>query len=304
MISDGDSAARNAFRVALLTPHAQETPLPLVGTQELDPADILEVREMAEIIARAEQIVVAPRSSRVLVQGLGNDDPPSSRSLRSPDSTDIFDALVRRRTDDTAGPATPAPPAVLTTLLGVGQPRLETQTPVPAAIIPLSALATAAAVLESQSQATAARAASALVLSLPVEAPSVRPGIEEDAFYTPGGRVRSLADVTLDGYRPEPTLLLRAAARRKSFTWLFVAALLPITVLAAIAIFGRGAEKPTPAEAATGATAGLEGKVGTTTLATATMPAAAAPGTEAEPKATKASSVPTFDVNSLPTANH
>ena len=63
MISDGDSVARNAFRVALLTARPDDTPLPVNTTQELDPNDILEVRDMAEAIARAEQIVAAPRSS-------------------------------------------------------------------------------------------------------------------------------------------------------------------------------------------------------------------------------------------------
>ncbi|MDB4941667.1 MAG: hypothetical protein JWP97_1201 [Labilithrix sp.] len=301
MISDADSAARNAFRVALLTPHAQETPLPLTGTQELDPGDILEVREMAEIIARAEQIVAAPRSSRVLLPA----SPPSSPygasgrrggDDRSPDSTDIFDALVRRRTDDTSGPATPAPSAVLTTLLGVGQPRLETQTPIPTA-----------PTAPTPRAAPRAIAASSLVFTVPA--------VEEDAFYAPGGRVRSLADVTLDGYRPEPTLLVRAQARRKRFTWLMAAALLPVAVLAAIAVFGRP-------DAASAVRAPETIQVGTTTLATATLPARApavatpaaragdgvvkAEGVKAaavKAETTKPGSVPTFDVNSLPTAN-
>ena len=105
MIADGDNAARNAFRVALLTASPEETPLPVSSTQELDPGDILEVRDMAEAIARAEQMVAAPRSSRA-----------SSRSDRRRNAApvDMFETLGRRLTDDTAGPATPAPLTVAT----------------------------------------------------------------------------------------------------------------------------------------------------------------------------------------------
>ena len=102
MISDGDSVAKNAFRVALLAaPSAEDTPSPANRTQELDPNDILEVRDMAEAIARAEQIVSAPRSSRP--------SPPSSR--RNVGESDLFESLGRRPTDDTAGPAAAAPKA-------------------------------------------------------------------------------------------------------------------------------------------------------------------------------------------------
>ena len=270
MISERDvnprSAAQKRIRAALLTPHAEETPLPVAGrTQELDPGDILEVRDMAEVIARAEQIVAAPRSSHRPI--------------------DIFDALVKRParvpTDDAIGPATPAP--------------------APHAI--LSALPQAAHVPHV---ALPPAAAASLVLTVPV-------ATEDDAYYAPGGRVRSLADVTLDGYRPEPTLLVRARVRRRNFTALAVAVLVPVLAIAAIAFFGH--------QEATAATS-------TTTLATATMPVAPKPAVTASvpaatavtavtakttsaaalPAAPKAAAkprnpaVPTFDVNSLPTA--
>ena len=266
MISERDvnprTAAQMRIRAALLTPHAEETPLPVASrTQELDPGDILEVRDMAEVIARAEQIVTAPRSSR---------------SVGRAETTDIFDALVRRPsanaflrmpTDDAAGPATPAPHASISTL------------PPPPHI--------------AQPVVLPPIAASSLVLTVPV-------ATEDDAYYTPGGRVRSLADVTLDGYRPEPTLLVRARARRKGLSWLAIGVLLPILGIAAIAFFGRQ-------ETATAATS-------TTTIATATMPVAKPAITVAAPPAaampapkpiaiTKPrAGVPTFDVNSLPTA--
>ena len=259
MISDGDSVAKNAFRVALL--NAEDTPLPVNRTQELDPNDILEVRDMAEAIARAEQIVSAPRSSRPA--------PPSSRRGLLAGETDLFESLGRRPTDDTAGPATPAPSASAMQLLrpeAVIQPqalRLRALTPAPAVL--------------------AATPVHELVLSLPAT--------EEDAYFAPAPRIRSLADQTLDGYRPEPTLLLRARARRSSFKWVIGAILLPVLVLAAVAIVGQQ-------DAATSTTS-------TTTIATATMPAAplpVAPVTPAVKPVTTSPGVPVFDDNSLPTA--
>ncbi len=266
MISDGDSVAKNAFRVALL--NAEDTPLPVNRTQELDPNDILEVRDMAEAIARAEQIVSAPRSSRPA--------PPSSRRGLLAGETDLFESLGRRPTDDTAGPATPAPSASAMQLLrpeAVIQPqalRLRALTPTPAVL--------------------AATPVHELVLSLPAT--------EEDAYFAPAPRIRSLADQTLDGYRPEPTLLLRARARRSSFKWVIGAILLPVLVLAAVAIVGQQ-------DAATSTTS----TTSTTTIATATMPAAPLPVTPAVKPVTPAvkpvttsPGVPVFDVNSLPTA--
>lgn len=282
MIADGDSVARNAFRVALLTAAPDETPLPVNTTQELDPSDILEVRDMAEAIARAERIVAAPRSSR-----------PSSRR----NGGDIFESLGHRPTDDTAGPATPAPVAI-------------------------AAIVTAAQLLRPESITRPISPISAMVLSLPVAAPVT----EDDAYFHPAGRIRSLADVTLDGYRPEPTLLLRARGRRKSISWILGAALLPLVALAAIALLGR--QETAPADTATS----------TTTIATATIVATAARPSPPALKATAAAtaapipvsavsavstvsaqargpiviaakpavesqgSVPVFDVNSLPTA--
>ena len=254
MIADGDSAARNAFRVALLTPAADETPLPVNLTQELDPGDILEVRDMAEAIARAEQIVAAPRSSS---------RPITRRHPQAPGfTTDLFESLGRRPTDDTAGPATPAP-------IGVVRP-----TPMPPAMTPVSAM----------------------VLSLPSAVPVI-PVItsDEDAYFQPAGRIRSLADVTLDGYRPEPTLLLRARARRRSFSWLFGAMLLPLVALAAYAITAH--QDATEAPAA----------ISTTTIATATLVTSSKSSAKAAPPAAVpvgpvTPSVPVFDVNSLPTA--
>ena len=189
MIAEGDSVARNAFRVGL----RQDTPLPTVAsTQELDPSDILEVRDMAEAIARAEKIVAAPRSSRT----------------RGPD---IFEALGRP-TDDTAGPATAAPPR---------------QTPVPPPPAP-SVPRFIAMPAAPMAPAPAPPSRHAI--------PTGPTGAEDDAYFHPAGRMRAFADVTLDGYRPEPTLLLRAASRRKRYSWVLLAAVLPLVALAGFAI--------------------------------------------------------------------
>jgi hypothetical protein len=214
-------------------------------TQELDPNDILEVQDMAAAIARAEMMLASPA-------------PPLAYASRP----DMFEALGRRATDDTAGPATPAPPyASLPTPI---PPPLHTPTPLRY-----------------------------------VTMPSVVTGAEDDAFYHPSGRMRSLADVTLDGYRPEPTLLVRAATRRKRFSWLMVAALLPLLVLAAFAGFAsterESASPSSPASSTIGARPPAAATAGRTPLST----------TSAVSKAQHAAGVaapPVFDVNSLPSA--
>ena len=154
---------------------------------------------------------------------------------------------------------------------------------------------------------------SAMMLSLPV-APvpsSTAPVAEDDAYFHPAGRIRSLADVTLDGYRPEPTLLLRARARRKSFTWILGAVLLPIVALAAISVLG--AQETATASTATSTTTIATATIVTTATATLRpLPAVTATAATPKPAVTSAKpagesresrgAVPVFDVNSLPTA--
>lgn len=254
----------------------EDTPLPFASgrsgapgvTQELDPSDILEVQDMAAAIARAEKLVA--RSSRTLLPAPG----PSS-------GHDIFESLGRRATDDTAGPATPAPLGLLT--------------PVPPAYA-------------TPAPAPAPTPSTPRYLTMPSAPPT---GIEEDAFYHPLGRMRSLADATLDGYRPEPTLLVRAASRRKRFSWVFVGALLPLLVLAAIAIFANtdpasaspvasAPRAPTVARSTKLALATTSAAAKSPTVTADTAPPAPAPTTTVT--ATPASGTPVFDVNSLPSA--
>jgi hypothetical protein len=266
LIADGDSVARNAFRVGL----REDTPLPIASlghdphragiTQELDPADILEVQDMAEAIARAEMLVLrtplpvapAPRSSSGpdMFESLGRRDAASSTAATV--------ATARTRmTDDAVGPATPAPPYVAT--------------PIPPA--PTSPTL--------------------------IVIPAAPTALDDDAFYHPLGRMRSLADVTLDGYRPEPTLLVRAASRRKRFSWVLLAALIPLVGLAAVAI-----------------SANVDTTSATSTPRVALAPArGASPATSITPLATTSvrakstgadkhpASTPVFDVNSLPAAS-
>jgi hypothetical protein len=290
LISDGDSVARNAFRVGLRT----DTPLPVAAavggpaaratltlapggsagiTQELDPNDILEVQDMAAAIARAEMILASPTPPRTIA---------SASATASATRTDIFETLGRRATDDTAGPATPAPPYAYASL--------PTPIPIPPALTP-----------------SAPR-----YLTMPSAS-------EDDAFYQPSPRMRSLADVTLDGYRPEPTLLVRAASRRKRFSWLMVAALLPLMTLAAIAGFASTAGPESSARTTTTTTTSAATMArmarAPSTAATARTPLATssalskapsrrttATTTDVATAAPPAAGPPVFDVNSLPTA--
>jgi hypothetical protein len=46
--------------------------------------------------------------------------------------------------------------------------------------------------------------------------------VEDDAYFHPGGRVRLIADAnaTLDGWRPEPTIVIRRVRARTRRSWL------------------------------------------------------------------------------------
>jgi hypothetical protein len=115
----------------------------------------------------------------------------------------------------------------------------------------------------------------------------------EDAFYQPAGRIRTLADATLDGCRPESTLLVRlvrADDRRRRFARIALAAMLPLLVLTVAAFvapqLGGAQAASLPAEAPPAAQAGKA-------VEPASEPAAEAPAID---------ELPVFDVNSLPSA--
>ena len=127
---------------------------------------------------------------------------------------------------------------------------------------------------------------------------------EDDAYFHPAGRLRTLADATLEIYRPEPTLLLRAASRRKRYSWVAVALLLPVVVLAAFEISARAGAAPATnvtkvTKVALAATAAPATATAAVTTATATATAASKKPTV---KGDTKTPLPVFDVNSLPAA--
>lgn len=216
MISGGDESARNAFRAYLRDESSQRG---LVSTEEMTAADVLEVKNLADAIARAEE-ALRLESSR-----------PRSTAR------DMF-AELASSTDDIAGPAVFAAP---------------TPTPVPPA------------------------PATEPILFLPND---------EDAFLQPAGRIRSLADETLDGYRPEATLEVRIRTRRKSASVIVAAVLAVLAVVVAAAFARGGAEPPEPLPAKP------------TALAEPAVKPEPAPVAKPAPSDT----MPVMDVRSLPTA--
>lgn len=228
MISGGDESARNAFRAYLRDDSSQ---LSIVSTEEMSPGDVLEVKNLADAIERAERVMRESSRPRDMFAELGSEVTP----LPIP-------------TDDASGPAVYAKP-VLTPV----PPRAES-TPIPAPI-----------------------ATQRLpILMLPNE---------EDAFLQPAGRMRHFADETLDGYRPDSTMQIRAGARRKTAS-IVIGAILGALVVA----LGAGAVMACmPAK--------FEAKP---TIVTST---AKADEPKAEPKKADAPSVPTMNVNDLPSAH-
>lgn len=71
----------------------------------------------------------------------------------------------------------------------------------------------------------------------PSPAPSSSPPApEDDAFFHPMGRIRTLADVTIEGYRPEPTVMVRIRERRGKLSWVVAGILVALAVLTATAM--------------------------------------------------------------------
>jgi hypothetical protein len=218
-----DHQVRNAFRATLLDVPSSTA---LLATQEVDAADVLEVNDLANAIARAEEALRA-RSSRILQV------PESDRSL--------FDRLVAP-TDDAVGPAVHVPASA------APLPPRTSSIPLPPGVV---------------RPATLLRAPEPMTTPLPVPtgapippAPRTEPllATEDDAYYHPAGRIRTLADATIDGYGPEPTLLVRVRERRTALSRLVLLVLAPVVLLAIFAVamtLGRAsasaqAAKPAP----------------------------------------------------------
>ncbi len=267
MIAGGDESVRNAFRATLRDEPSR--PCAFV-TQELDAIDILEVHDLANAIERAEQITRAAGSSR---------------------PRDIFDMLLK--SDDCSGPAVPAshptpiparPPLMVA-------PRARTllapvATPIPVTVRSRSfgpPPPSAAPPLTPSPLAT---------LRVPVPPASSRRAFEEDddAFHQPSGRMRGLADVTLDGYRPEPTLLVRIRDRRRTLTWIVATTLAVLALLAAATTLMSARSEEPVRNVITHATI----------VKTVRPPEAATTALRSDRPATAA--VRVLDVNSLPSA--
>lgn len=249
MLANGDRSARNAFRVGLV-----EEPSRPNLTQELDPSDILEVQDVAAAIARAEELARKERSSSNPGRG----------------GFDVFDALVQRT--NTPIPGTLRSPRITDDAVGPAGYREVVPTPVPP---PAKTKADAVVVPKP------AAVPSAPVLMVPV----TREAVEDDAFFHPGARIRTLADQTLESYRPEPTLMVRIRQRRGTLSWVVAALLLPLVLLAGVGLWIGSAEAATPM------------------VAQAPKHITFAKVSVAPPQAkVVAPSAPTFDVNTLPTA--
>lgn len=264
MIAGGDDVARSAFWVSL----REQPSSPSLVTQELDPADILEVRDVAEAIARAEALVRTPVP-------FANAKPSSSR--------DLFEELGTRAersrpTDDAVGPATPAAPRVST----VPPP------PAPEAI-------SSAAAEQPEPSAPAVRAAAPAPI---LHVPTAVPGPEDDAYFHPGGRIRGFADVTLDGYRPESTLLVRLRQRRSRLVWVVAGALVLLSTFSAAALV-----TPAPlVEVARSAPQGSRSREAPTRVTFASSRAKLARLDAVSPSPPRTAGVPMFDVKNLPRA--
>ena len=102
MISGGDESARNAFRAYLRDDSSQ---LSVVSTEEMSAGDVLEVKNLADAIERAERVMRESSRPRDMFAELGSEVTP----LPIP-------------TDDASGPAvyakpvlTPVPPRAVST---------------------------------------------------------------------------------------------------------------------------------------------------------------------------------------------
>lgn len=352
----GDQRVRNAFRATLLDEPSSSSliaGLSSLGTQEVDAADVLEVTDLANAIAKAEALLRA-QSSRALFASAESSGARSTRPAhpaRSSDRApmDLFDHLVA--TDDTAGPAThlthPAHLAHAPTLLPRIPSTVTLATPRPSSVRGYASL------LTQRPQIRPPGFNAARAVPSPVHEPAHEPAhekdaqdrqdrqdrqddeqaartapiliLDEDAFYHPAGRIRTFADATLDGYRPEPTRMLRLRARRHTLSWVFFLVVAPIALFALFAgavVFGRAAAErdtaramalpalPTPPtaeaagtadEQASGATAAAAA-VTPTAIPTTTTTQGEPPGTDSAPTRGGSPEVPTLDVNSLSSA--
>jgi hypothetical protein len=296
-----DHRVRNAFRATL----DEKSSASVVGTQEVDAADVLEVTDLANAIARAEEVLRTR----------------SSRAVRS-DSSDIFDGLLGNArkaaepTDDASGPAlhapylpTPLPPRVAAIPLPPGITRPATLLRAPEGLTPFPGDSGPLPSVMVAPQALTANATQRIA-AIP-QAPQTAPILilDEDAFYHPAGRIRTLAEATLDGYRPEATVLTRIRERRQTLSWVVLLVLAPflLIVLFAVAVVvgraGAGVAEPAAPTAAPAPPTPAAKPVVTAAKAPEPAPPPMVTATPASLQTAPASDpVPVFDVNSLKSA--
>jgi hypothetical protein len=121
---------------------------------------------------------------------------------------------------------------------------------------------------------------------------------DEDAYYQPGGRIRTLADATLEAYRPEPTLLVRLRARRTTLSWVVLLLLAPLALLAIFAVALTLGQASAPAQPPVTNAASMPVKAAPAAVTTS----AAAPTTASPVAPAVTSQIPVLDVNNLKSA--
>ncbi len=290
--------------------------------------------DLANAIARAEEVIRA-RSSRVLTTGPdssaqhepGVEDIFDKLVAANKPMTKKPDAVTTSApvaTDDAVGPAIhapsrptplpprtssiPLPPGVLRPATLLRAPQEVFATPIPTTPAPPHAPAPAVMSAPPPAPAvvpTPAPSSSRVNATQPLPAMNIPPAartapilvLDEDAFYHPAGRIRTLADVTLETYRPEPTLMVRLRERRHALKWVVASVVVSLALFAIFAVavgFGRRAAEHTPPPTAK--------PVATTTAAAATAAAKPVATTTAAAPSAPAPDVPVFDVNSLKSA--
>jgi hypothetical protein len=278
LIVGADQRVRNAFRATL---RDEPSTASLISTAELDPGDVLEVGDLADAIARAEQVI----RERASGPRLSTPAAPSSSGVR-----DIFDALV---TDDCVGPAVHAP------YIPTPIPPRPTPVPPPPQLLAHNRASTIPPPPPNGTQQlpevripSVARTAPILVL-------------DEDAFYYPAGKIPGFAAGTVEDHGPARSFLRNLRERPVLLSWIAVVILAPLTLLSLFAV-GVGIGRARAArEAAVTSRMAAPKHVETPAAPVETAPqpiVAAQPTAHPTPEAAPAPEVPVLDVNSLKTA--
>src|SRR5689334_19701017 len=121
MISGGDESAKNAFRAYLRDDSSQ---LSIISTEEMSPGDVLEVKNLADAIERAERVMRESSRPRDMFAELGGDTPPPLPAT-----------AATAATDDASGPAVYKAP-ILTPIPPPLAPMVTATAPLPILMVP------------------------------------------------------------------------------------------------------------------------------------------------------------------------